>query len=123
MSLEEDAVTWYCVWDDINEDMESAWGVEADSPEDAAERYMAHGEENSWWVGGDEYPTELMVLEHAGDLEREVLHKVEVVTDWDPTFTAYQQEPIGCALPPELASRRAMDKLLEASQPQGRMES
>lgn len=106
-------MAWFAVWDDINEDMEHAWGVEADDAEHAAELFMEHGEEQSWWVGGDEYPTELMVLEHAGDLEREVCHVVDVTVDWSPTFTSYRRPPIGCALPASLA----IDRLLAVSQP------
>lgn len=107
-------MTWFAVWDDTNEDMESAWGVEAGDAEEAAELYMEHGEENSWWVGGDEYPDELVVLEHAGT-DREVCHIVDVTVDWSPTFTSYRRPPIGCALPASLA----IERLLEASRPKG----
>jgi hypothetical protein len=81
-------MSWFAVWDDVNEDMESAWGVEADDAEEAAELYMEYGEVNSWWVGGDEYPDELVALEHAGT-DREVRHIVDVTVDWSPTFTGY----------------------------------
>lgn len=50
---------------------------------------------------------------HAGDLEREVCHVVDVTVDWSPTFTSYRRPPIGCALPASLA----IDRLLAVSQP------
>lgn len=92
-------MTWFVVWDpdnsggDNGEPPEDAWGVDASDPEDAAEMFMDHGEENSWWSGGDEYPSRLLVLENAKESRDpgEIRHTVDVVVDYSPTFTAYSR--------------------------------
>jgi hypothetical protein len=78
----------FLVWDPLADEC-GDYSFEADDAEDAADEYMAKGEENSWWVGGDEPPDELWACEVRGAHGNEPTVVVDVTTEYERSFYTY----------------------------------
>jgi len=75
----------FLVWDPLADSC-GDHSFEADDAEDAADKYMTKGEDNSWWVAGDEPPDELHVCEVRGAHGSEPTVIVDVTTEYERSF-------------------------------------